>query len=829
LQISVSSRHQGRTRPDPGQSQRRRQLIDRSSAFGIRTWLATLVGFALLPVVLFSINEARQVADAAQQSTLADLERRTQSAATSIERHLLSLTQTAIALANSPAMLAGDQRESYEFAKRVMAAIHSNSYATLIASDGRMVFTTRRPFGEALPKVGDTAGYTAAMAAKAPHTGDLFRGTVAKSPLAAIWAPALRDDEIVALTTVTIEPPELTSLLRDEHLPDGWIATIVDRRGTIVARSVAPETWIGTEQSAEAGAIGAQSMRGTYSLVNEDGVRVLSFFITLPSAGWRVIVSVPKEQFDAPIDAAWRFMAALGFLALAIAGGLALLVGRHLSRHIISIADDAVAICAGCSPKTGRSRIHELDSTSAALLGATQRLVSSERKLWVSERRLDTILNSLPIGVALVDQQGEPIVANKMFRMFVPKVASSKDGIRQGLWEGFEPSEQRLGGSDNPAARALRGERVWPGEEFLFRGDQSHNPFWTRVAALPYQDENGQIIGATAVIVDIDTQKKAHDALAENEARLQITLDADGAGIWEVSSEGREFLASDRALVLHGLQRGIPVTYNKALAVVHPEDRQKVEQALCLTFETGAPFRVELRCQRPDGSICWLQSQGELRHFRGRRRLMGLVRDITERKHAEEYLHLLMREVNHRSRNMLAVVHSIARQTAASNLEEFVDRFSERIQALSANQDLLIKNDWRGADVEELVRAQLAPFAGLIGTRIQIQGPHLRVTPSSAQSIGLALHELATNASKYGSLSDDRGSVGICWGLDGDEFTISWVERDGPRVEPPRRKGFGNTVISVVSKASVDGCVELDYPSTGLIWRLKCPASNALE
>jgi PAS domain S-box-containing protein len=397
------------------------------------------------------------------------------------------------------------------------------------------------------------------------------------------------------------------------------------------------------------------------------------------------------------------------------------------------------------------------------------------------------------------------------------------------LWEGFGRNGQRFGSSDNPAVRALGGERVWPGEEFLFRGDKSRGPFWTRVAALPYQDENGQIIGATVVIVDIDTQKKAHDALAENEARLQITLDADGAGIWEVSGEGREFVASDRALILHGLQPGTPMTYNNVLAVVHSEDRQKVDKALRLTLETGAPFCVELRCPRTDGSIRWLQSQGELRHFRGRRRLMGLVRDITERKHAEEHLQMLMREVNHRSRNMLAVVHSIARQTAASDLEEFIDRFSQRIQALSANQDLLIKNDWRGADVQELVRAQLAPFADLIGTRVQIQGPQLRVTPYAAQSIGLALHELATNASKYGSLSNDRGCVSISWQLDGNEFTISWVEYDGPRVEPPRRMGFGNTVISVVAEASVEGHVELDYPPTGLIWRLKCPASKTLE
>jgi len=570
-------------------------------------------------------------------------------------------------------------------------------------------------------------------------------------------------------------------------------------------------------------------MRGTYSVVNEDGVRVLSYFIALPSAGWQVIVSVPKEQFDAPVNAAWRFMAALGFLSLAIASGLALLVGRHMSRHVISIADDAAPICAGRSPKTGRSGIRELDSTLAALLGATQRVVSSERELRGSERRLDAILNSLPIGVALVDLQGEPIVANNMFRTFVPEIMSSRDEVRHALWEGFDHNGQRLGGTDNPAVQALRGERVWPGEEFLFRGDESRGPFWTRVAALPYQDESGRIIGATVVIVDIDTEKKAHDVRVENEARLQITLDTDGAGIWEVCAESGEFVGSDRALLLHGLQPGTPMTCNKVLAVVDPEDRQKVEQALCVTLETGGPFRVELRCPRPDGSIRWLHSQGELRHFRGRRRLMGLVRDITERKRDEEHLLLLMREVNHRSRNMLAVVHSIARQTAASNMEEFIDRFAERIQALSANQDVLIKNDWRGADLQELVCAQLAPFADLIGTRIQIQGPHLRVTPSAAQSIGLALHELATNASKYGSLSDDRGCVGIDWQLDRDEFTISWAERDGPCVERPRRKGFGNTVISVVAEASVEGKVELDYPATGLIWRLKSPASKTLE
>jgi two-component sensor histidine kinase len=158
-----------------------------------------------------------------------------------------------------------------------------------------------------------------------------------------------------------------------------------------------------------------------------------------------------------------------------------------------------------------------------------------------------------------------------------------------------------------------------------------------------------------------------------------------------------------------------------------------------------------------------------------------------------------------------------------------VERFSQRIQALSANQDLLVRSEWRGVELEELVRAQLAHFADLMGKRIMIEGPHLSVTPSAAQSIGMALHELATNAGKYGSLSDDHGSVKIEWRLQDGQFSIGWIEHDGPKVKPPQRCGFGSTMISVVAKASVDGEVELDYAATGVIWRLKCSAGKALS
>jgi two-component sensor histidine kinase len=143
-----------------------------------------------------------------------------------------------------------------------------------------------------------------------------------------------------------------------------------------------------------------------------------------------------------------------------------------------------------------------------------------------------------------------------------------------------------------------------------------------------------------------------------------------------------------------------------------------------------------------------------------------------------------MREINHRAKNMLSVVDAIAHQTAAKNPKDFIERFSERIQSLSANQDLLVQNEWKGVEIGDLVHAQLARFADLIGRRIVAQGPKLRLNPASVQAIGLALHELMTNAGKYGALSTERGHVDIRWESDGSALTISWTEHKSNQRRP---------------------------------------------
>jgi PAS domain S-box-containing protein len=213
----------------------------------------------------------------------------------------------------------------------------------------------------------------------------------------------------------------------------------------------------------------------------------------------------------------------------------------------------------------------------------------------------------------------------------------------------------------------------------------------------------------------------------------------------------------------------------------------------------------------------------------GRHLFISVAQDVTDRKAYEERIELLMREARHRTKNILGLVQAVARQTAAREPEQFVESLSERIQALAANQDLLGRHEWQQIAVKDLVQVQLEHFDDLIGTRINFDGPNLHLNAAAAQSIGLALHELATNAGKYGALSTEAGRVDVSWQLDDDTYMMGWIERDGPLVQSPKRRGFGSTVIESMLQRALGGEVQLDYAPSGLQWRLTCPKANALE
>jgi two-component sensor histidine kinase/CheY-like chemotaxis protein len=207
-----------------------------------------------------------------------------------------------------------------------------------------------------------------------------------------------------------------------------------------------------------------------------------------------------------------------------------------------------------------------------------------------------------------------------------------------------------------------------------------------------------------------------------------------------------------------------------------------------------------------------------------------LATDITAQRAYQEKIETLMREVNHRSKNMLALVHAVAKQTASAGADDFLERFGDRVQALAASQDLLVQTDWEGADLAALIESQLLHFKDLVGERIMLGGPKVELAPRAAQTLGMALHELATNAAKYGALSNGNGSVEICWQLtQGEEephLAIEWTEKDGPPVVAPKRLGFGRRVAKTLVESALGAQVTLDYAETGVRWTLRCPLSS---
>jgi PAS domain S-box-containing protein len=377
--------------------------------------------------------------------------------------------------------------------------------------------------------------------------------------------------------------------------------------------------------------------------------------------------------------------------------------------------------------------------------------------------------------------------------------------------------------------RVLAGAEMAQEEDFVPR--QDGRAVWVRWSMKPWRDAHGRISGALLFSELITQQVEMRHALAESESRARATFENAAVGIAHLSSDLRWLRANETLCRIVGWPINELLT-KSVKDVTHPDD---LEADLAHVQQIGLgkidSYDLEKRYLRKDGGFVWTRltvsclrkSDRSIDYF------VSVIQDISARKHAEEQVYFLMREANHRVKNLLGLVQVTARQTAAGHPEDFIGRFTERVQSLAANQDLLVQSQWHGASLEDLVRVQLAHFADLVGSRITAHGPKLHLNAAAAQAVGLALHELATNAGKYGALSTDAGRVDLGWQLDGDTVTMSWTEHGGPLVRPPERRGFGSTVIEAMAKQTVSGKVQLNYAPSGLEWRLTCPASNALE
>lgn len=334
--------------------------------------------------------------------------------------------------------------------------------------------------------------------------------------------------------------------------------------------------------------------------------------------------------------------------------------------------------------------------------------------------------------------------------------------------------------------------------------------------------------------------QRSRAALRQSEQQLEFALQAGRLGSWTVNLDTGALTASEFFRANFGLGPDAPLALNDDLTpFIHAEDLDRQNQAREDAIHDGTDFETEYRTVAPDGVERWILVRGQAVYDEegSARRMAGVSLDITARKTAEERQRLLLDELNHRVKNTLATVQSIASQTRrhSSAGPAFEAAFLARLGALARVHDLLSQAAWEGASLADVVQRTLAPHipADDLVERLIVEGPDVRLGPNAAVTLAMAFHELATNAAKYGALSLDTGRVKVRWRVDDPRaphlIELFWEESGGPPVAIPVRRGFGSRFIEKGLAREFDGSVELDFAPEGVCCRMRIPLSVKLR
>ena len=394
----------------------------------------------------------------------------------------------------------------------------------------------------------------------------------------------------------------------------------------------------------------------------------------------------------------------------------------------------------------------------------------------------------------------------------------------------------------------LSGERsAFFEEDFLLR-IQRYGSRWEEahftISYSPIPDASAPtgIGGVLITAVETTNRVLTEEALRKSEERYRSAMHLGRIGSWEIDLVKGIRTWTREGMALFGIdlpdglgQIGGPS--DEFYQAMHPEDRHLLGEYHALASRQDS-FPAEYRILKSGGQVCWLAGYGRVldRQPNGKaHRVINVATDITERKAAEAHQRFLLQELSHRSKNLLTLVQSIADQSLrkSKNQKDFQNRLSGRLGGLAASNALLARGDWRGSSLRELIEFQLAPFVDLSGSQLEMRGPEVTLAADASQAIGLALHELATNAVKHGALSSPRGQLSISWAVDqassAGGLKLDWRERGGPSVTAPKQTGFGHVVIKGMIEQAVRGSVELNFAKEGLHWSLQAPESVFLR
>jgi len=367
---------------------------------------------------------------------------------------------------------------------------------------------------------------------------------------------------------------------------------------------------------------------------------------------------------------------------------------------------------------------------------------------------------------------------------------------------------------------------------------------WVLSRAVPIQDLVGQTVRWFGTSTNIDAQKKAEEALRSLETRYRLALEAADLGTWQIDIEKGQIVLDEGTCALYQIPHdgSFSLSFEQALAMVHPEDREIVRARIAKACapQSDGHYECEYRAILPDGKLRRFRSvgqavfapDGDKSHAAT---LSGVVSDITEHHAFEEAQQLLTRELNHRVKNLFAIANGMVSMTArtAKDPKEMASALRGRLSALSRAHELVrpaaaIGNE-AGSDVDlaRLCEAVLEPYRQNGGDRVAIQGPSVHVGSTTTTSLALVLHELATNAAKYGSLSNTGGRLAIHWTIREDTVDLLWTETGGPAIEkPPEFEGFGTQLSQRSIAGQLGGTLEREWLKEGLRVHMTLPLSR---
>ncbi|HEX8570984.1 MAG TPA: PAS domain-containing protein [Caulobacteraceae bacterium] len=490
----------------------------------------------------------------------------------------------------------------------------------------------------------------------------------------------------------------------------------------------------------------------------------------------------------------------------------------------------------------GHGRVVRDDTGRALALFGTSRDVTDRKEVELalaeSERRFDLAARAHGIGVFDWSvKTGRLVWSEQEQRLF---------GLEPGAFGGtIEAWSARVHPDDLAVTRERLGDAMAAGDDtvdFAFRVVRPDGEVrQIEGSARILYDAAGEAEQMIGVNIDVTDRRRAEDALRDSEARLRTLSDnLPSAMIYQIAvpEDGldRRFLyVSGRCEELNGVPASAVIEDAAALyGLIAPEERERVGaiEARCTVDLT--PFDVECRFVLADGRSRWFRLISAPRRMPGGGTIWdGLQIDVTDQRQAEQRRRLLTDELNHRVKNTLAIVQALSVQTFREDTSsaEARARFESRLGALSTAHDLLTEENWEGASLQQVVQSALSgPFAPERADRLVIEGPDHRLTPKTAVSLAMALHELGANASKHGAWSGPEGRVRVGWTLafvpDGRRIELRWEESGGPEVRPPSRRGFGSRLVGRGLAAELGGEVALDYAPAGVVCTISAVLRN---